>query len=47
MVTFVVRVQDENGFTYEQEVGRCLFEVKNGMISGSEESVSNTEILVR
>lgn len=47
VVTFVVRVQDENGFTYEQEVGRCLFEVKNGMISGSEESVSNTEILVR
>jgi hypothetical protein len=47
LVTFVVRIQDENGFTYEQEVGRCLFEVKNGMISGSEESILNPNILVR
>ena len=30
VVSFVMRVQDENGFTYEQEVSRTTFTVKDG-----------------
>ena len=30
IVTFVMKVQDENGFTYQQEVNRTVFTVKDG-----------------
>lgn len=47
VVSFVIRVQDENGFTYEKEVERCLFEIKNEMISGTDQTIPDTEILIR
>lgn len=46
IVTFVMRIQDENGFTYEQEVDRTVFTVKDGWIQGND-SKQNNEILVK
>ena len=45
-VRFVMRIQDENGFTYEQEVYRGQFTVENGWLKTNEESY-NSEILVK
>ena len=47
IVTFVMRIQDENGFTYEQEVSRTVFEVKDGWITEREIGPENSEILIR
>ena len=46
-MTFVVRIQDENGFTYEKEVQRTAFYVKDGWIKGSDDSNSSQEIVVK
>lgn len=47
IVTFVMKVQDENGFTYQQEVNRTVFTVKDGWIQGTESTPQSSEILVK
>ena len=47
VVTFVVRIQDENGFTYEKEVQRTAFYVKDGWTKGRDDSNSSQEIVVK
>ena len=48
VVSFVMRVQDENGFTYEQEVSRTTFTVKDGWIRSSDSgAAADSQILVK
>lgn len=48
VVSFVMRVQDENGFTYEQEVSRTPFTVKDGWIRSSDSGdAADSQILVK
>lgn len=46
-VTFVVRIQDDNGFTYEQEVEKTVFEVKNGWIKSDASETGYSEIVIK
>lgn len=47
VLSFVIRVTDENGFTYEKEVSRTTFTVKDGWIKGTDEVPEVSEILVK
>lgn len=47
IVTFVMRLHDENGFTYEQEIDRTVFYVENGWIKGSDGAGGSSEILIK
>ena len=48
VVSFVMRVRDENGFTYEQEVSRTTFTVKDGWIRSSDSGdAADSQILVK
>lgn len=47
VASFIMRVQDENGFVYEQEVSRTTFTVKDGWVRGDNGSLSGNQILVR
>lgn len=47
VISFVIRIQDENGFTYEKEVERTVYTVKDGWIKGTNDSSCSQEIIVK